>query len=472
MMYKDAETLLGHKHTMTPTFDFDLIVIGGGSGGVRAARIAAQHGARVALVEEYRLGGTCVIRGCVPKKLMVYASRFAQEFEEAQGFGWQLDAPTFDWGMLKTRRDAEVTRLEGIYRSNLLAAGVTIMEGRARCGEANTVELDDGRRFTTAHLLIATGGQPTSGPPIPGHELAIDSNGFFELNTLPQRVVVQGAGYIALELACILRLLGAQVDVVVRGDSILRGFDADVQSHLLQELVALGLRFHFGRHISGITQQTPGLSVALDDDAALSADCVLRALGRRPNSVGLGVERLGIHLDAHGAIGVDAYSRTSAPNVYAVGDVTNRVNLTPMAIREGHALADTVFGNMPRTVDHALIPTAVFTTPEVGVVGLTEEQALEQYPHLDVYRTVFRPMKATLSGHHGKMLLKLLVDRDTDKVLGFHSVGPDTGEMAQLMGVALQLNATKTALDATLAVHPTAAEELVTMRQPVTRHNF
>jgi glutathione reductase (NADPH) len=451
---------------------FDLIVIGGGSGGVRAARIAATHGARVALVEEYRLGGTCVIRGCVPKKLMVYASRFAQEFEEAAGFGWTLDTPRFDWATLKTRRDAEVTRLEGIYRSNLLAAGVTIFEDRAVLVDSRTVALSGGNQLTATHILIATGAQPSGVTATTGHELAIDSNGFFELEQLPRRVVVQGAGYIALELACVLKLLGAEVQVVVRGETILRGFDADVQQHLSQELVALGLQFHYGRHITAITQSTHCMQAALDDGTALETDCVLRALGRKPNTAGLGLEKIGLKLDVHGAIPVDAYSQTAVPGVYAVGDVTNRVNLTPMAIREGHAFADTVFGKTPRSVDHTLVPTAVFTTPEAGVAGLTEEQALKQYPHMDVYRSTFRPLKSTLSGHTGKMLLKLLVDRDTDRVLGFHAVGPDTGEMAQLVGVALQLQATKAALDATLAVHPTAAEELVTMRTPAVRHNL
>ena len=457
---------------MTHTFDFDLVVIGGGSGGVRAARIAANHGAKVALIEEYRLGGTCVIRGCVPKKLMVYASRFAQELEEMRGFGWQADNARFDWATLRQRRDAEVARLEAVYRTNLLAAGVTLLEGRARCEDAHSVSLTNGTQLSAAHILIATGAKPAAGPDIPGHELAIDSNGFFDLQTRPERVVVQGAGYIALELACVLQLLGSQVHVVVRGDALLRGFDADVQTHLLHALQEQGLKFHFSRHVTEIAKADDGLQVRLDDGTRLPADCVLRALGRLPNSAGLGLEQLGIKLDAQGAIPVDAYAATALANVYAVGDVTNRVNLTPMAIREGHAFADTVFGKTPRMVDHTLVPTAVFTTPEIGVVGMTEAQALAAHPHLDVYRSAFRPMKSTLSGHPGKMLLKLLVDRDTDRVLGFHSVGPDTGEMAQLMGVALQMGTTKTAMDATLAVHPTATEELVTMRTPSVRHNI
>ncbi|MBK6998751.1 MAG: glutathione-disulfide reductase [Rhodoferax sp.] len=458
---------------------FDLLVIGGGSGGVRAARIAAGHGARVALVEQHRLGGTCVIRGCVPKKLMVYAARFAQEFEEAQGFGWTLGEPQFDWTTLKRRRDAEVARLEEVYRQGLVSAGVDIFQGQARFLDRQTVELSDGRKLTAAHVLIATGAHPTGGEDTPGQELAINSDGFFELESLPGRVVVQGAGYIAVELACLLKLLGAEVDVVVRGEGILRNFDVDVRQHLGKALADLGLNFHYGRRIIAIGKTFSALRVALDDGRRLEADCVLRALGRAPHTHGLALERLlplGLEINTQGAIAVDAYSQTGVPGIYAVGDVTNRVNLTPMAIREGHAFADSVFGGKPRSVDHHLVPTAVFTTPEVGVVGLTEAQALAQYPNLDVYRSVFRPLKSALSGqagkNTGKMMLKLLVDRDTDRVLGFHGVGPDTGEMAQLMGVALQLRATKSALDATLAVHPTAAEELVTMRTPAVRYGL
>ncbi len=451
---------------------FDLVVVGGGSGGVRAARIAASHGARVALVEEYRMGGTCVIRGCVPKKLMVYASRFAQEFEEAAGYGWTLGDAQFDWAQLKARRDAEVARLEGIYRSNLQASGVQIFDDRATLVDRHTVALASGAQLQGAHILIATGAQPTPATAFPGHELAIDSNGFFDLQHLPKRVVVQGAGYIALELACVLQRLGAEVRVLVRSAQILRGFDADVVTHLTTELAHSGLQFHLGHNITAIHRSPNGLRVEHDQGDAFEADCVLRAVGRTPNTQGLGLAALGIAVDEHGAIPVDAFSQTVVPGVYAVGDVTNRVNLTPMAIREGHAFADTVFGGTPRSVDHRLVPTAVFTTPEAGVVGLTEAQALAAHPHLDVYRASFRPMKATLSGHTGKMLLKLLVDRDTDRVLGFHAVGPDAGEMAQLVGITLQLQATKAAFDATLAVHPTAAEELVTMRTPTVRHNL
>ena len=454
---------------------FDLVVIGGGSGGVRAARIAASHGARVALAEEYRMGGTCVIRGCVPKKLMVYASRFAQEFDEAAGYGWTLGGRSFDWAQLKARRDAEVARLEAIYRSNLVKAGVTLFDARAVVQDAHSVRLSDGTVLGAGTILVATGGWPDAGPHFPGQELAIDSNGFFDLDHLPRRVVVQGAGYIALELACVFRLLGSDVTVVVRSPQILRGFDEEMRRHLAQELANLGIRFLHGRSISRIEKSDNAVRVVTDHAGhaeVWDADCVLRAVGRKPNTQGLGLEALGVGLDAAGAVVVDAHSRSTVPSIYAVGDVTNRVNLTPMAIREGHAFADSVFGKTPRVVDHTLVPSAVFTTPEVGTVGLTEEQALQQYPQLDVYRSAFRPMKSTLSGHGSKVFLKLLVDRTTDRVLGFHAVGPDTGEMAQLVGITLQLGATKAAFDATLAVHPTAAEELVTMREPTVRHNF
>jgi glutathione reductase (NADPH) len=451
---------------------YDLVVIGGGSGGVRAARIAAGHGAQVALVEEYRMGGTCVILGCVPKKLMVYASRFAQEIEEARGFGWTLGETRFDWPTLKANRDREVARLEAVYRANLQTAGVSIFDTRAVLQDAHTVRLSDGRSLRGDTLLIATGARPQEGPDFPGAELAIDSNGFFALQQLPRRVVVQGAGYIALELACVLRLLGAEVTLVVRGKQILRGFDDELCAHLASELAATGMQLLFGRQLSALTRNGDTLQVTLDNGQTLEADCVLRAVGRRPNTDGLGLGVVGVLLDAKGAVTVDAASRTSVEHIFAVGDVTNRVNLTPMAIREGHAFADTVFGKTPRTVDHTLIPSAVFTTPEAGTVGLTEAQALQNHPHLDVYRTAFRPMKATLSGHHARTFMKLLVDRDTDRVLGFHMVGPDSGEMAQLVGITLQLAATKAAFDATLAVHPTSAEELVTMHTPVVRHNF
>lgn len=451
---------------------YDLIVIGGGSGGVRAARIASQHGAKVALIEEYRMGGTCVIRGCVPKKLMVYASRFPIEFEEARGFGWKLGPAEFDWGVLKANRDREVGRLEAVYRTNLEKAGVEVFQGSARLMDQNQVAVDDEHVLTGRIILIATGAQPVNDETMQGHEHCIDSNQFFLLDHQPKRVVVQGAGYIALELACVLNNLGSAVHVVYRGAKVLRGFDSEVQDHLQVELANAGLNLHPSRKIVRVEKCPDGLGVTFNDGGFVEVDAVLKAIGRKPSTEGLGLERVGISLNAQGAIPVDHLSRTVIPSIYAVGDVTNRVNLTPMAIREGHAFADTVFGGKEVVVDHSLVPTAVFTTPEIGTVGLTEDEAIKAFPQLDVYTTHFKPMKATLSGHHSKMFMKLLVDRQSDRVVGFHAIGPDTGEIAQLMGVTLQLKATKASLDATLAVHPTAAEELVTMRQPTRQHNF
>lgn len=456
---------------------YDLIVIGGGSGGVRAARIAAQYGAKVALVEEYRMGGTCVIRGCVPKKLMVYASRFPIEFEEAAGFGWTVGEHQFSWASLKQNRDREVGRLEGLYRRNLENAGVEIFQGSAMLLSPSQVSLHQPATSQQTvlegrYILLATGAQPVTDTSIVGHALCIDSNDFFELEAQPSRVLVQGAGYIALELACVLHHLGSTVQVAYRGQRVLRGFDAELQAVLEEELAQAGLALHRERRITRVEQTGTGLLVSFDSGEPVEVDAVLKAIGRRPKTDGLGLSAVGVQLDAHGAIQVDAASRTSVPNIYAVGDVTNRVNLTPMAIREGHAFADHVFGGRNGVVDHRLVPTAVFTTPELGTVGLTEEEALLSHPQLDVYTTRFRPMKATLSGHSSRMFMKLLVDRESDRVLGFHALGPDTGEMAQLMGVALQLQATKASLDATLAVHPTAAEELVTMRRPTRRHHW
>jgi glutathione reductase (NADPH) len=445
---------------------YDLVVIGGGSGGVRAARIAAQHGAKVALIESYRLGGTCVIRGCVPKKLMVYASRFAQEFEESAGFGWTVGMTHFDWAQLKAHRDAEVNRLEKIYASNLLKSGVDIFQAKAKIKDQHTVVLDTNKELKTKNILIATGASPSESPPFPGHEWTMDSNDFFQLERQPQTVVLQGAGYIALEFACLLRLLGSGVHVVVRGKEILRGFDHDVQAHLLDELVRAGIVFHFQEEISKITQDQNNFCVTLTDASDIHADAIIRAIGRRPNSQHLGLEALGVGINPQGAVLVNDDHQTTVPNIYAVGDVTNRVNLTPMAIREGHRFADALFGSSKQDINYDIVPTAIFTTPEAGVVGLTEAQALQAAPNLDVYLSNFRPMKATLSGHSGKVLMKVLVCRDTDRVLGFHAVGPDSGEMVQLLAISLQMGLTKKVLDQTLAVHPTAAEEWVTMRSP------
>ena len=451
---------------MSETFDVDLFVIGGGSGGVRAARIAAGHGARVMLAEEYRVGGTCVIRGCVPKKLMVYAGRFHEDFEDAAGFGWTVEAPRFDWSVLKQRRDAEVTRLEGIYDANLIRAGVMIAPSRAVIEDTHTVRLlATGETVRARTILVAVGAHPVKEPAIPGIELAITSNEVFELDALPARILVVGGGYIAVEFAGVFAQLGSRTSLLHRGDRLLRGFDDEVRD-ALGEAYAKRMDLRLGRTVQALERREDAIAARLDDGAEIMVDQVLLATGRRPNVAGLGLDRVGITTDAAGAIPVDAYSRTIVPSIYAVGDVTNRANLTPVAIREGHAFADTVFGNKSSCVDHRLIPTAVFSTPEIGVVGHNEDVARAVYGKIDVYRSSFRPMKATLSGRDERVLMKVLVDCASDKVVGVHIVGHDAGEVIQAVGIAVTMGATKADFDRTIAVHPTAAEELVTMRVP------
>ena len=457
--------------------EVDLFVIGGGSGGVRAARVAAQHGARVALAEAYRVGGTCVIRGCVPKKLMVLASRFAQAYTDGPAFGWHAAmAPRFSWADLMGRVRAEVTRLEGIYTANLLKAGVAVHAERAVLDDAHTVRLlGSGETFRAGRILVATGAEPQLSPDIPGGELASSSNDLFDWPEQPRRVVVQGAGYIALEFACLLRRLGSDVTVVLRGDKVLRGFDDEVRGHLQAQLEGLGIRFITGAAVASISARRDGLTVTLDVGQVLDANAVLRAIGRVPHTAGMGLEAAGVALDAGGAVVVDINGQSSVPHIHAVGDVTDRVQLTPAAIREGQAYADAAFGGHATTrLSHlgaqALVPCAVFTTPEVGTVGLTEAEALALHADIDIYSTHFRAMKAAFAGSEERTLMKLVVQRSTDRVLGCHIVGAEAAEMIQLIGVALTLGATKASLDATLAVHPTAAEELVTMRTPTRRH--
>ncbi|MGA8990273.1 MAG: glutathione-disulfide reductase [Rhodoplanes sp.] len=448
--------------------EVDLFVIGAGSGGVRAARIAAGYGARVMIAEEHRVGGTCVIRGCVPKKLLVYASRFPHEFEDAEGYGFSLSTPIFDWTTLIANKDKEIARLEAAYATTLEKSGVALVKSRAVFEDAHTLRLvATGERIRAAHILIATGSSPSLGPPIPGIEHVISSNEVFYLPEFPHRVLIQGGSYIAVEFACIFAGLGAQVTLVYRGDNILRGFDDDLRHQVRVEMEKRGVHVITGTTVSAVEPMGKQFSVHLSSGGlTVTADQVMFALGRPPNVAGLELEKAGVALDANGAIAVDEYSRTSVPHIYAVGDVTNRVNLTPVAIREGHAFADTVFGGKPTKVDHTNVPTAVFSEPELGTVGLTQAQAEGRYAKLDVYKTMFRPMKATLAGRDTTMFFKLLVDAASDRIVGCHILGEGAAEMIQLVGIALKTGATKADFDATMAVHPTAAEELVTMRQP------
>ena len=444
--------------------DVDLFVIGGGSGGVRAARVSAQHGARVMLAEEYRVGGTCVIRGCIPKKLLVYASRFRAEFEDAAGYGWTLEKSSFDWPTLIANKDKEIARLEAAYVATLEKAGVTIVKTRAVVADAHTVRLATGERVRPATILIATGGAPTYGDPIPGVEHAISSNEAFHLPSLPRQVVIQGGGYIAVEFAGIFAGLGAHVTLVYRGENILRGFDDDVRAHLRMDMEKHGIKVVTGCKVAAIEQLGSRFSARLSNGFQHTADCVMFATGRAPNVTRIGLQETGVALARNGGVAVDEYSRSSVANIYAIGDVTNRVNLTPVAVREGHAFADTVFGGKPTAVDHANVPTAVFSDPEVGVVGMTEAQARARLAQTDVYKAMFKPLKATLSGRDTTVLIKLVVDGLTDRVVGCHIVGEGAAEMIQVAAITVKMGAKKADFDATVALHPTTAEELVTMR--------
>ena len=449
-------------------FDVDLFVIGGGSGGVRAARIAATHGARVALAEEYRMGGTCVIRGCVPKKLLVYASRFAHEFEDAAGFGWSIAGAKFDWPILIANKDKEIARLEAAYRKNVGGAGVQVIDSRAIIEDPHTVRIvKNGAKLRAKYILIATGGHPSS-MGVPGEELAISSNEAFDLKELPRRVVIQGGGYIGVEFACLFAALGSKVTLVHRGDEILRGFDDDLRAHLRMEMVARGIDIRLKDTIQKIEDHKTHRCAYLSDGAAIESDQTMLAVGRDPNTKNMGLEGVGVKLKPSGAIEVDETSRSNVPSIYAIGDVTDRVALTPVAIREGHALADTLFGNNPWHIDYANIPSAVFSDPEIGTVGLSETAAKAAGKTLDIYRTRFRPMKATLSGRDTAMLMKLVVEQKTEKVLGVHIAGEGAAEMIQLAAIAVKMGATKQDFDHTVALHPTAAEELVTLRNKVT----
>ena len=453
-------------------YETDLFVIGAGSGGVRAARIAAGHGAKCMIAEEFRIGGTCVIRGCVPKKLYVYASRFAEDFSQAESFGWRLSKPPeFDWKKLVAAKEGEISRLSHIYEANLLKAGVEVFEERAEILGPHEVRLTgSGRVIAARHILVATGASPSMYPAIPGIEHAISSNEIFDLEKFPRRLAVVGGGYIAVEFASIFARLGARVTLLFRASNILRGFDEILRENLRDALAHAGIDQRFGVLPTEIERTEHGLRLRLSDHSALDVDQVLVATGRAPHSKGLGLEQAGVECDAAGAVKVDGFNTSNVPSIHAVGDVTNRVNLTQVAIREGHLLADRLFGGGAEQVDYDLIPTAVFTTPEIGAVGLTEAQALEKYAMVDIYQTSFRPMKTTLAGGPERVVMKIIVDGDSDRVLGVHILGDDAGEMAQLLAISLRLGAKKADFDATMALHPSAAEELVTLRTRTARH--
>jgi glutathione reductase (NADPH) len=446
-------------------YDFDLYVIGAGSGGVRASRIAAGHGARVAVCEESRVGGTCVIRGCVPKKLLVYASQFSEAFADSAGYGWSLQPGAFSWPELIARKDREIDRLNGIYHKLLDNAGVTLHEGRGRLVDAHTVEVG-GQRYTADKILIATGGRPWV-PDIPGAELGITSDEAFHLERLPGRILVAGAGYIAVEFAGIFNGLGSDVTLSYRRDLILRGFDDDVRAAVDRGMRGRGIDIRYHSSPARLDKTGDGFAVTFDDDRREHFDAVMFATGRQPYTWDLGLEAAGVSVGRGGRIEVDAYSRSSVENIFAVGDVTDRIALTPVALMEGHAFADTQFGGMDRPVDHDDTPAAVFSQPPVGTVGLSEQAARQRFERIDVYSSEFTPMKYTLSGRQEKGVMKLVVDAASDRVLGCHVVGPDAPEIVQGFAVAVRAGLTKRDFDRTIGIHPTSAEELVTLRQPV-----
>ena len=448
------------------SFDYDLFVIGGGSGGVRAARVAAgENGAKVALAEEDRYGGTCVIRGCVPKKLMVFASEYAHMVEDAQAYGWDVKPGAFDWDVFRGKLYAELDRLEGIYRNILKNNGVESFDQRAHVVDPHTVELADGTRKTAKHILVATGGRPVV-PEFPGSELAITSNEIFHLEKLPESMLIVGGGYIACEFAGIMNGLGVKTTQFYRGAQILRGFDDEARGLICEEMCRNGIDVYLGTNVLEMEKRGDRIRVKATNGSEQLFDVVMYATGRAPNADDLGLEAQGVERGSKGEIVVDEYSQTGVPSIYAIGDVTDRVNLTPVAIREGMAFVETVFKGNPAPVDHDLIPTAIFTQPEMGTVGLGEEEAAAQEP-IKVFATSFKPMQKAFAGGAQRALMKLIVSQTSRKVLGCHIVAPGAGEMIQLAGIAVKMGATKEDFDRTVAVHPVMAEELVTMRKPV-----
>ena len=445
-------------------YDYDLFVIGAGSGGVRAARIAAGHGARVGICEQSRVGGTCVIRGCIPKKLLVYASHFARDFEDASAYGWGPAANGFDWSRLIANKDREIDRLNGIYLSLLSGAGVELIEERGVLEDAHRVRLGE-RCITADKVLVAVGGWPWM-PDIPGIEHAISSNEALDLKSRPDRILIVGGGYIAVEFAGIFHGLGVETVQMIRAEHLLNGFDDDVRKELGEQMRADGVEIVNRTNPTGIEKAGGGYRVTTDTGRTIETDLVMFATGRHPNTAGLGLEAAGVAMDRKGAVSVDADSRSAAGNIYAIGDVTDRLALTPVAIREGHAFADTVFGNKPWQADHADVPTAVFSQPPIGTAGLTEAEARTKHGEVDIYKSRFRPLKHTLTGRDEFTLMKLVVEPESGRVLGAHMIGADAPEIAQGLGIAVKMGATKAQFDATVGIHPTAAEEFVTMREP------
>jgi len=447
------------------TFDYDLFVIGGGSGGVRAGRVAAEGGAKVALAEEYRMGGTCVIRGCVPKKLMVFASSYSERMKEAAAYGWNVTPGRFDWSKFWPKMRAELDRLESIYRTNLGRPGTTIYDQRAVIKDAHTIELADGQTFTTKHILVAVGGTPFK-PDLPGIELAGTSNDVFLMEDLPKSILIVGGGYIACEFACIFNGLGVRTTQYYRGEQVLRGFDSEAQGMVAEVMTRRGVDLQLRTDVSQIEKHGDQLRVTDSNGRTLDVDRVIYATGRVPNTTGLGLENAGVKLGRKGEIEVDDFSQTNIPSIYAVGDVTDRVNLTPVAIREGQAFVETVFNANPTKVDHNDIASAIFTQPEYGTVGLSEEDAAKQEP-TEVYSAAFRPMQNSFIDKDEKVLFKLIVSQATRKILGAHIIADGAGELIQMIGVAMKMGVTKENFDATVAVHPTMSEEIVLMKTPV-----
>ncbi len=448
-----------------PKYDYDLFVIGGGSGGVRSARLAAGLGVRTAIAEEYRFGGTCVVRGCVPKKLFVYASEFGHAIDDARAYGWTVGEKRFDWKTLIANKDAEIARISKVYSNGVEAAGGTVIQSRAEVVDPHTIKIvSEDRAVTAERILIATGGHPYV-PDIPGKELVFTSNEAFHLEELPKKIVIVGAGYIAIEFAGIFHGLGVEVELLYRGGEILRGFDHDLRERLTDIMKEQGIAITLHTAPLAIEKMRDGLMVVTNRGARITCDAVMFATGRRPNTVGLGLQKLGVQCGWNGRIMVNDYYQSSVPSIYAVGDVTDRVNLTPVAIRDGIAFIEGVYKKNPNPVDLAYLPTAVFSQPEIGAVGYTEESAREMFRKVDIYKTSFRPLKNTLTGRPERVLMKLVVDAETDKVIGAHILGPDAAEIIQALAIAVKMGARKADFDSTIALHPTLAEELVTMRE-------